>query len=323
MRRGRIAMESAELIRRLYESIGEACVTSPDIAHVEIHGNRVVGRHLVPGLKVEAEEAEDGVSAHIRVTRGTQIAEPVRICFGILPEQGIQRVRIRTDLEEGARAAVMASCTFPNAVDVLHEMEAETNIGPGAEYVYLERHVHSPAGGLRVVPHARIDLAEGARFRTDFELLKGRVGQMEIRYRATVAAGAVLEMSARVSGRGDDRIAIEEQADLVGERARAVLTTNIAVREKARAEVKNVLRAKAAYARGHIDCKEIVREQGYAEAIPVVEVEHPQAHVTHEAAIGSVDAKQLETLMARGLDEEAATDLIIEGLLSPTHPSST
>jgi len=32
-------------------------------------------------------------------------------------------------------------------------------------------------------------------------------------------------------------------------------------------------------------------------------------------AVVSVDSKQLQTLMARGLDEEQATDLIIEGLL--------
>ncbi len=38
--------------------------------------------------------------------------------------------------------------------------------------------------------------------------------------------------------------------------------------------------------------------------------------MTHEAAIGSVDTKQLETLMARGLDEDAASELIIQGLLS-------
>ena len=50
--------------------------------------------------------------------------------------------------------------------------------------------------------------------------------------------------------------------------------------------------------------------------MPVVEVSHPLAHVTHEAAIGSVDSRQLQTLMARGLTEDKATDLIIEGLLS-------
>ncbi len=51
-------------------------------------------------------------------------------------------------------------------------------------------------------------------------------------------------------------------------------------------------------------------------AIPEVKVTHPLAKVTHEAAIGSVDGQQLETLMARGLDPEQAVDLIIKGMLS-------
>ena len=65
-----------------------------------------------------------------------------------------------------------------------------------------------------------------------------------------------------------------------------------------------------------MDCKEIVQDRAVAKAVPVVEVSHPLAHITHEAAIGSVDSKQLQTLMSRGLTEDEATDLIIEGLLS-------
>ena len=37
--------------------------------------------------------------------------------------------------------------------------------------------------------------------------------------------------------------------------------------------------------------------------------------MTHEAALGTVDKKELETLMARGLDEETAVDVIIRGML--------
>ena len=69
-------------------------------------------------------------------------------------------------------------------------------------------------------------------------------------------------------------------------------------------------------ARDHVDCMEIVRDQAVVSAIPEVKVSHPQAKVTHEAAIGSVDSKQLETLMAHGLDPESAVDLIIRGMLT-------
>jgi len=310
---------SRELVEMMYASLGESCITSPDVAHVEIHGNEVLGMHLVPGLEVEAEEREDGISATVRVRRGVRIEKPVNMCFGLIPESGVQRIRMDVELEDGARAAVVSSCTFPNAVEVLHEMEAEIRLGRDSEYIYLERHVHSPEGGVKVVPRSKVYLGEGARFRSDFEMLKGRVGVLDIEYAAECAARSVLEMNARVSGRGDDRIDIHEKATLSGERARGVLTTNIAVRERARADIRNTLRAEAPYARGHVDCKEIIRDQGQARAVPIVEVVDPRAHVTHEAAIGSVDSKQLETLMAHGLDEDEATDMIIEGLLSPQY----
>jgi hypothetical protein len=111
---------------------------------------------------------------------------------------------------------------------------------------------------------------------------------------------------------------VSEKAELVGEHAHGVLTTNIAVRDTSVAEILNTIIASAPFSRGHVDCKEIVKDQGVAHAVPVVEVRDARAHVTHEAAIGSVDSKQLETLMSRGLTDEEATDLIIEGLLSPT-----
>jgi len=312
-------MDRQGLIVALYESLGETCVTDEDVAHIEIHGNRVLGMHLVPGFEVEAEERDDGIAAQIRVRRDARIARPVRVCFGLLPESGVQRIRMNIEMEENARVAILASCTFPNAVEVLHTMDADILIGKGADYVYLERHVHGDKGGVTVVPKTRVRLEEGARFRTDFELLKGRAGSIDIDYDAVCGARSVLEMSARCFGRNDDRIHINEKAHLAGEWARAVLVTNIAVRDRARAEVENTLIASAPNARGHVDCKEIVQDEAFARAVPVVEVHHPKAHVTHEAAIGSVDDKQLETLMSRGLDEDTASNLIIEGLLSPSY----
>jgi hypothetical protein len=50
--------------------------------------------------------------------------------------------------------------------------------------------------------------------------------------------------------------------------------------------------------------------------VPIVLVTHPQAQITHEAAIGTVDKKQLETLLARGLDEDIAVDVIVRGMLA-------
>ncbi|MCF8080607.1 MAG: SufD family Fe-S cluster assembly protein [Desulfobacterales bacterium] len=310
-------MDRDQLITALYRSIGEECVRDPDIAHIEIHANQVLGVHLVPGLEVDTKERKEGIRADITVRENTRIEQPVRICFGLLDETGKQKIEMKIRLEEGARAAFLSSCTFPNAVDILHAMDADIVVEKGAEYLYLERHVHGPEGGVTVVPKAKVQLAEEAKFHADFELVKGRVGKIDVEYDAECGKNSVIDMITRIAGRGDDRIDIHEKAHLAGEGAHGVLRTNIAVRDRAHADIRNTLIASAPYARGHVDCREIVQDEAVANAIPIVKVHHPKAHVTHEASIGSVDAKQLETLMSRGLTEDEATDLVIEGLLRP------
>jgi Fe-S cluster assembly scaffold protein SufB len=80
--------------------------------------------------------------------------------------------------------------------------------------------------------------------------------------------------------------------------------------------VFGVVEGNAAGARGHVDCMEIVRDRAVVSALPQVRVRHPQAKVTHEAAMGSVDSRQLESLMARGMAPDDAVDLIVRGILA-------
>jgi Fe-S cluster assembly scaffold protein SufB len=291
-------------------------LSDPETAHLVIDQNRVLGMNAVQGLTVDVDELEDGISAMIDVSEGTIIRKTVHLCFGVIPESGVQRIIMRVHAHKKSKISVLAHCVFPNAVDVQHIMDAQIDIDDGAEYSYLEKHIHSPQGGVKVYPKAAVSLGEKAKFKTEFELIRGRVGLIDIDYETTGGSGSTLEMLARVNGIENDVIVIRETAHLVGDYARGVLTTKIAVRDTAKAEVYNKLTASAPYARGHVDCKEIVQDQGVATATPIVEVKHPKAHVTHEAAIGSVDSKQLETLMSRGLSEDEAVELIIQGLLS-------
>jgi Fe-S cluster assembly scaffold protein SufB len=305
-----------DLVEEILESVNLHRTFNKDTPHLIINANQVLSSHQVEGLIMEPEELPDGVRAKLRVKKGVKIGSPVHLCFGLLPERGVQHIIMDIEIEDEAEVSFMAHCTFPKAVDVEHRMEAQIKVGRQAKYSYFERHWHSDEGMVRVVPVARIELEEGAHFSTEFELLKGRVGLIEMDYRTTCQARSSAEMKARIFGRQDDRIQIREAAHLIGEGSRAVLTTHIAVKNQARAEINNEIIAEAPLARGHVDCKEIIQDNGLARAVPVVEVRNSKAQVTHEAAIGSVDSKQLQTLMARGLSEEEAVDLIIESLLS-------
>lgn len=194
-------------------------------------------------------------------------------------------------------------------------MDATIEIDSGAELRYAEGHYHGPFGGVTVLPTARVRINPHGRYISDFSLASGRVGKLRIDYAVNVDAYAVAELTAKVFGHAEDEIEIREEALLSGESARSLIKTRVALEGHARAEIIGVTEGKARGARGHVDCTEIVTDQAVAQAIPIVKVTHPLAKVTHEAAIGSIDQKQLETLMAHGLTPEQAVEIVVAGLL--------
>ena len=310
-------MSDFEQILEAYEASGgdPQFLKSPKVASLVVSGNRVIGSNSIPGVVMTAEQLPDGVKARVVVEPGTRVGLPVHLCFGVLPAEGVQRIVSEFEIGAGASVEFVAHCTFPNATHVQHIMEGTVHVGAGATMRYKETHYHGQTGGVEVLPKARVTVAKGGRYSSAFGLSRGRAGKVDFDYEVDVAEDGVAELDAKVMGYGDDEIIVRETIRLNGERARGLAKSRIAVRDRARSEVFGTTEGNAPFARGHVDCVEIVRDQATANAVPVVRVTNSQAQVTHEAAIGTVDKKQLETLMARGLDEEPAVDVIVRGML--------
>ncbi len=286
-----------------------------EIAHLAVSGHKILSMRNVEGLEVEARETLQGISAKVIVKEGVKIKHPVHLCFGILHEKGTQKIKMDVRLEKDASAHFIAHCIFPEAQKVKHIMEAVVDIGENSEMRYSETHYHGLYGGIEVIPKAVIRVKKRGRYYTDFNLLTGRVGRLFIDYSSELEEDAIIEMVARVFGHADDDIKIKEKAILSGKNARSLIKTRVALEDEAKAEVTGITEGNAAGARGHVDCMEIVKDRAIARAIPIVNVNNPLAKVTHEAAIGSVDRRQMETLMAHGLTPEEAVDVIIKGIL--------
>jgi ABC-type transport system involved in Fe-S cluster assembly, permease component len=114
----------------------------------------------------------------------------------------------------------------------------------------------------------------------------------------------------------NDKIKILEKISLNGENARSVIKSRLAITDNAESEFRGITEGHAPGARGHVDCLEVIQGNAKAEAIPIVRVDNPLAKVTHEAAIGCVDKKEVETLMARGLEEGDAIEVIVKRILT-------
>lgn len=309
--------ELDELIRAFGESGADKGIfANRDIAHLAASGHRILSSRVVEGLIVEAKETLTGISAKVKVKEGIEIKNPVHLCFGVLHKKGTQKIKIDLKLENGSSAHFIAHCIFPKAEKVKHIMDAEIEVAENAEMRYSETHYHGLYGGIEVIPKAVVRVSRNGRYFADFNLVTGRVGTLMIDYTVEVGESAVTELIARVFGHANDDIKIKEKVLLLGRDSRGLIKTRLALEDKAIAEVTGITEGNAEGARGHVDCMEIVKDEAIGKAIPIVSVKNPLAKVTHEAAIGSIDKRQMETLMAHGLTPEEAVDVIVKGMLS-------
>lgn len=308
--------ELTDLMTAMGEAGGEKSVfADPDTAHLSVSGSSILSSRTVGGLVVRAKETRTGIKATLRVEEGARLARPVHLCFGVLHRKGTQTIEMDVRLEKGSFASFIAHCVFPRAEKVRHLMNAVVDIGEDAEMRYAETHYHGPFGGIEVVPKLSVVLRRNARYYTEFTLTSGRVGKLGIDYDVRAGEGSVAELTARVFGHADDDVRIREKVVLSGGNSRGLVKARVALEGEATADVVGITEGNAAGARGHVDCMEIVKDRAAARASPLVTVNHPQAKVTHEAAIGSVDKRQMETLMAHGLSPEEAVDIIVKGIL--------
>jgi len=287
----------------------------PKSAHLIISQNKILGRQPIEGIFLDAKETDNGADVRLRVKKGVRVAYPAYLCFGVLPKKGRQEIKFNALVEKGAEITIFARCVFPNAVNIQHIMEAEIVLEDGASFRYDEIHYHGLTGGIEVAPRTKVKIGKGARLVTNFSLLKGRVGKLNIDYQAEADDNGILEIAAKAHGYGEDEIRIKESGKLFGEGARGLIKSRVAVREKASSEVVSELEASAPGAQGHIDCVEIVQGEAKAKAVPLISVLNGRARITHEAAVGKINRKKMETLMARGLKEEEASEIIIKGML--------
>ncbi len=292
-----------------------ATLADPTTPHLLLDGHEVLSVQGIPGVEVRADKDGEIAVAEIVVAPGAIVVPTIHTCIGFLQAREIQRLRIRVRIGEGASARLLAHCLFPNAEQAEHTMDAVVEVGANATLRYSEGHFHGPIGGIVVSPTLDVRVAEGAHYVSDFSLLQGGVGRLRIAQRIEVGANGVAEVTARVSARGHDDVRIEDELVLSGRASRGLVKTRVALADDARAAVIGITRGCAEGARGHMDCMELVRDRAVARAEPIVEVSHPLAKVTHEAAVGTVDQAQLETLLAHGLTPDEAIDLIVTGIL--------
>ncbi len=307
-----------EAIAKAYEKAGGNANNLLDSHYgsIVISGDKVLSKNEVNGIKIKTRKIKDGVKVKLIVEDNTDIKLPVHLCFGMIPQEGTQIIKSEYFIGKNARVKFISHCSFPNAKHIIHIMDNITHIGENARMEYEEVHFHSGHGGVEVYPKLRGEIENGGQLIEKFKLVIGRVGYLKVDYEIEQGPHSVCELDTKVYGKKDDKIEIREALYLNGEYAAGMAKSRIVLKDEAFGNVLGEIKGNAAYSRGHTDCEEIIQgDKAKAVSTPAISVTNPLAKVTHEASIGRIDKKELETLMARGLSEEKAVDLIVKGIL--------
>ncbi|MDD2206110.1 MAG: SufD family Fe-S cluster assembly protein [Aminobacterium sp.] len=285
-------------------------------AYALINANKVVDYHEIEGVHIEAYETDDGVKALIDIEEGVQLVEPVHLCFGDVRKNGRQVIESHITVGRGAKVDFLAHCVFPHAEKFLHAMEGTVEVGEGANVSYKELHYHGPESQMEVRPVTKVKVNKGGRYVNDFTLVEGKVGSLDIDIDIdAVGEGSRVELTSKVYGKADDSVKIQDVVKLSGKNSSALIKTRTVLKDHSVGSFMGMIDGAAPGAKGHVDCTEVVQGHAIADASPVVRASHPEAEVTHEAAIGRIADDKIAGLMAKGLTSDEAIDMIVSGLL--------
>ena len=308
-----------EMISKAYEKSGGniSKLLDKKIASIIISGNKVIGMNSIDGVEIKSKEIENGVSVDFKVLNGVKVPTPVHICTGYTKKEGLQNVVFNITIEDGGEVNFISHCSFPWSKHFKHVAKSNVYIGKNAKMTYLDEHFHSENGGIELETITKAIIDDGGYYYNSFTLTKTRVGKLLVDMDMQLKERAVGELISTIKGQKDDLVDIKETVRLDGKKSHGIAKTVVVATDQSKAYVKTEAYGNAPESKGHIECNEITKGDNVdVYTIPLLKVTNDTSELTHEASIGRVNQLELETLMAKGLNEDEATDMIIKGLIS-------
>jgi Fe-S cluster assembly protein SufD len=219
-------------------------------------------------------------------------------------------------LEEGAQAEVWEQYrSADEELEGLFNTVVELRVGPNANLRYVCGQSLSERSWVFGTQRAEVD-RDGA---LDWVSLGFGSGRGKVRMETKLAGKGA---SARVTGAYAGHARQHLDFDTTQEHAAPATTSDLAFRGVLYGRASAVWRGMIRVDPGaqQTDAFQesrnlLLSKRAHADAIPGLEIEADDVRCTHAAAIAQVDREQLFYLMARGLSNEAATRLVIDGFM--------
>lgn len=250
----------------------------------------------------------------IRVKKNVQVNVPLHTAMFMHREMSTMCIHNIVVLEEGASLHLITGCVSGCTLKGgLHISVSEYYIGKGAKFISTMVHDWGPEFVVR--PRTGTIVDDDATYVSNYYSVNpARDIQMNpfSHLKGKNANAKYMSILASFPNTYSD---IGGTVLLDGENSGAELVSR-AVNHGGTVIQTGLLIGAAKGARAHVDCSGLMMtEKGIIEAVPGLRSIHPDAKMSHEAAIGRIDSGEVNYLQSKGLDEMQAVALIVRGFL--------
>jgi Fe-S cluster assembly protein SufB len=254
----------------------------------------------------------------IYVPPGVHVDMPLQAYFRINAENAGQFERTLIIADEGASVHYVEGCSAPvYSTDSLHSAVVELIAKPGARIRYTTIQNWSPNVYNLVTKRAR------AETEATVEWIDGNLGsKLTMKYPAVVMTGPKAHgevLSVAYAGPGQHQDAGAKMTHAAPETTSIIDSKSIS-KDGGRTTYRGLVRVEegAHGVKSHVRCDALILDEASrSDTYPYMEIEEKDARIGHEATVSKVGDDQLFYLQSRGLTEQQATAMIVNGFIEP------
>ncbi len=250
----------------------------------------------------------------IRSLPGVKTEHPVQSCLYIAKEGFSQNVHNVVIAEEGSELHIITGCaTAPHLVSGLHVGVSEFYVKKGAKLIFTM--IHDWGKKINVRPRTVIQVEEDGLIISNYISLRP-VGSLQM-YPTTYLNGknAVARFNSVLVANKGDFLDVGSRIVLNAPGTRAEIISR-SITSGGTIIARGDLVGKVSGIKAHLECKGLILKDGLMHAVPELRGYVPGVEMSHEAAVGKIDQREIEYLMARGIDEDEAISTIVRGFLN-------
>ncbi len=275
---------------------------------------KLLARQCVEGIEITSKEDKPGID--IRVADGVK-GQSVHIPVIVTESEINDLVYNDFYIGKNAEVLIVAGCGLHNDGDKLnsHDGIHEFWIGEGAIVRYVEKHLGEGNQNVEknLNPTTIVHLAKNSHFVMETMQLGG-VSHSERVTEADLEDNAVLDIKESILTEGEQDASTTFSVELNGKKSRVnVVSRSVAKGNSRQAFISEINGNNESW--GHVECDAIVFDNGQVASTPALQNTHPDATLTHEAAIGKIAGDQIIKLQTLGLSQEEAEAVILKSFL--------